>query len=82
MGIITWIIFGFIAGAIAKWLVPGKDPGGIIVTSVIGIVGAVIGGYIGTHLGWGQVHGFDLRSLGLAVVGSVVLLVGYRMIKS
>lgn len=81
MGIISWIIFGFLAGAIAKWLVPGEDPGGFIVTVILGIVGAAIGGFIGTQLGWWSVEGFDLRSLGLAVLGAIVLLMGYRALK-
>jgi uncharacterized membrane protein YeaQ/YmgE (transglycosylase-associated protein family) len=80
MGIISWIAFGLIAGIIAKWIMPGKDPGGIIVTIVIGVVGAFVGGYLGTFLGMGAVDGFDIRSFFLAVVGGVLLLAGYRMV--
>lgn len=79
MGIISWIVFGLIAGALAKWIMPGKDPGGFIVTIVIGVVGAFVGGYVGTLLGMGAVDGFDIRSFFLAVVGAVLLLAGYRM---
>ncbi|MGQ0794254.1 MAG: GlsB/YeaQ/YmgE family stress response membrane protein [Deltaproteobacteria bacterium] len=79
MGILSWIIFGLIAGALAKMIMPGKDPGGFIVTVVIGIVGAVVGGYIGTFLGFGQVTGFNFGSLVIAIVGAVVLLIVYRM---
>lgn len=81
MGIISWIIFGLIAGGIAKLLMPGKDPGGCIITMLIGIAGAVIGGWIG-HALWGStgVTGFDLSSFGVAVLGSVVLLLIYRML--
>ncbi len=69
------------AGAIAKLLMPGRDPGGWIVTMLLGIVGAVVGGWIGSAL-WGShgVTGFNLSSLGLAVVGAVALLVVYRLI--
>ncbi len=81
MGIIAWIVFGLIAGALAKWIMPGKDPGGIIVTMVIGIVGAMIGGFIGSAVGFGGVSGFDLRSFVFAVGGALILLVGYRQLK-
>jgi uncharacterized membrane protein YeaQ/YmgE (transglycosylase-associated protein family) len=80
MGILTWIIFGLIVGAIAKFLMPGRDPGGIIVTILIGIVGAVIGGFIGSAMGFGDVTGVNLPSLAIAILGSVILLIGYRMI--
>jgi uncharacterized membrane protein YeaQ/YmgE (transglycosylase-associated protein family) len=81
MGWLTWILFGLIAGAIAKWIMPGKDPGGIIITILLGIAGAFVGGWIGTLIGFGSVSGFDLRSFGLAVVGALVLLWLYRMFK-
>jgi uncharacterized membrane protein YeaQ/YmgE (transglycosylase-associated protein family) len=74
MGALSWIFLGLIAGLIAKWITSGTDPQGCIVTIVIGIVGAAIGGWVGTQLGLGTVSGFDLRSLALAVAGSVVLL--------
>jgi len=80
MGILTWIVFGLIAGALAKFFLPGRDPGGIIVTILLGIVGAMVGGYIGTVLGFGSVNAFDLRGLLLAVAGAMLLLVGYRLI--
>lgn len=82
MGIISWIIMGLIVGALAKWIMPGKDPGGFIVTVLIGIAGAFVGGFIGSFLGLGSVTGFNLISLGLAVGGALVLLAGYRAIKS
>ncbi|MFC0336326.1 Uncharacterized membrane protein YeaQ/YmgE, transglycosylase-associated protein family [Kushneria avicenniae] len=81
MGIIAWIIFGLIAGAIAKFLMPGKDPGGIIVTIVIGILGAIVGGWIGTALGFGSVSGFNIGSFAIAVIGALVLLFLYRVVK-
>ena len=78
---IYWGVFGLLAGAIAKFLMPGKDPGGYIITSIIGVIGAYIGGFIGTVLGFGGVQGFDLTSIILAVVGSIILLIGYRRIR-
>jgi uncharacterized membrane protein YeaQ/YmgE (transglycosylase-associated protein family) len=80
MGVISWIVFGFIAGLIAKILHPGKDPGGCLITILLGIGGGVVGGYIGTRMGWGRVQGFDLRSLGLAVLGALVILIAYRLV--
>ncbi len=78
MGIISWIIFGLLAGILAKIAMPGRDSGGFIFTVVLGILGAAVGGWIGTQLGWGTVSGFDLRSLGLAAFGGVVVLAIYR----
>ena len=80
MGILAWIILGLIAGFIAKAIMPGKDPGGFIVTALIGIVGAVIGGFLGNmRFGIGGVSGVDIRSILIAVVGALVLLFIYRM---
>ena len=80
MGILAWIILGLIAGAIAKAIMPGRDPGGFIVTALIGIVGAVIGGFLGNMLfGIGGVSGVDIRSILIAVVGALLLLWIYRM---
>ena len=81
MGIFSWIIFGLIAGVLAKVLMPGRDPGGFIVTILIGIAGAVVGGFIATRMGLGDVAGFDLRSLAIAVGGAILLLFGYRQIQ-
>jgi uncharacterized membrane protein YeaQ/YmgE (transglycosylase-associated protein family) len=81
MNIVTWIVFGLIAGGLAKLIMPGKDPGGCLVTVLIGIAGAMLGGWIGTEfLGFGSVTGFNVRSLGIAVLGSVVLLLLYRIL--
>lgn len=80
MGILAWIIMGLLAGGIAKFLMPGKDPGGCFVTIILGIVGASVGGWIGTQLGWGTVEQFDMRGLGIAILGSLVLLLIYRLI--
>ena len=62
MGLLSWVVFGLLAGAIAKWIMPGRDPGGIIVTILLGIGGAVIGGMIATAFGFGSISGFDLAA--------------------
>ncbi len=82
MGIVSWIVFGLIAGALAKWIMPGKDPGGILVTIVIGIVGAVIGGFLASLVGIGGVTGFNLGSMLIAVVGALILLWIYRKVSA
>jgi uncharacterized membrane protein YeaQ/YmgE (transglycosylase-associated protein family) len=77
-GVLGWIIFGLIVGAVAKLLMPGRDPGGFIITILLGIAGAVLGGFLGRALGWygeGDAAGF-LMSL----VGAVVLLAIYCMV--
>jgi uncharacterized membrane protein YeaQ/YmgE (transglycosylase-associated protein family) len=79
MGIVAWIVFGLIAGWLARFLMPGKASGGLVVTIVLGIIGAVVGGYIGTRLGWGDVSTFDLQSMALAVGGGVLVLFVYGM---
>ncbi len=81
MGILSWIVFGLIAGALAKWIMPGDDPGGVLVTIVIGVAGAFVGGYVGTMLGLGTVEGFDIRSFFVAIGGAVLVLAGYRAVK-
>src|SRR5262245_34133664 len=80
MGILMWALFGLIAGAIAKFVMPGKGPGGIILTIILGIVGAIVGGFVGTLLGFGDISGFDLRSMALAVGGGVLLLFLYGLL--
>lgn len=81
MGIFSWILMGLIVGLIAKFIMPGKDPGGFIITILLGIAGAFFGGYIGSFLGLGTVTGFNLGSLLLAVGGAVLILIIYRRIK-
>ena len=78
MVFISWIVMGLIVGVLAKWIMPGKDPGGIIVTILIGIAGAFVGGYIGSLLGLGVVSGFNLVSIALAIGGALLLLFLYR----
>jgi uncharacterized membrane protein YeaQ/YmgE (transglycosylase-associated protein family) len=78
--ILAQILFGLLAGGIAKFIMPGKDPGGCLVTAALGIVGALIGGWIGRQvLGVTVVAGFNLPSLGLAILGSLLLLLIYRV---
>ena len=84
MGIIAFIILGLIAGAIAKALLPGDDPGGIIVTAIIGIVGALAGGFLAGALFNADPMDefFDISSWLTAIVGSIVLLLIYRLVVS
>lgn len=83
MGILSWIVLGLLAGVLAKAVMPGRDPGGIIVTILLGIAGAVVGGFIAVALGIGDgVNNFDIGSILTAMVGAIVLLLGYRMVFS
>lgn len=82
MGIFSWIIFGLIAGALAKWIMPGKDPGGLFVTMGIGIAGAFAGGSISSLLGFGSATTFSLKSLAIAIGGALLLLWLYRQYKA
>jgi len=81
MGILLWVVFGLIAGVIAKFIMPGRGPGGIVVTIILGILGAVAGGFISTQLGFGDISGFDVRSMAIAVGGAVLLLLIYGMVR-
>ncbi|HEX8850803.1 MAG TPA: GlsB/YeaQ/YmgE family stress response membrane protein [Gemmatimonadaceae bacterium] len=78
-----WIILGLLAGALAKFLMPGRDPAGCIFTIVLGVVGAFIGGWVGTRLGWGRVTvgTLDLRSIGIATFGAIILLAIGRLVR-
>jgi len=81
MGIIGWIVLGLLAGALAKALLPGDDPGGIIVTMLIGIAGAIVGGFIASALGIGDLGDFfDIGTWIIAIVGALLLLVAYRAV--
>lgn len=81
MGLLSWIVMGLLAGVIAKLLVPGRDPGGCIITVVIGVIGAVVGGFVATWLGFGGISGFDLRSLVIAILGAILFLVVLRLLR-
>ena len=78
MSVIGWIVFGGLVGLVAKLLMPGRDPGGFIVTIILGIVGALLGGYVGRALGIYQ--GNDPVGFVMAVIGSVILLLIYRFV--
>ena len=79
---LSWIVLGLVAGTLAKFLMPGRDPSGCLITIILGVVGAFVGGLIGTWLGWGRVEGdLDLRSIGLATLGAMVLLVIGRLVR-
>jgi uncharacterized membrane protein YeaQ/YmgE (transglycosylase-associated protein family) len=80
MDIIIWIVFGLVVGIVAKFLMPGRDPGGFIVTTLLGIVGALLAGWLGRALGFyqpGEAAGFLM-----AVVGAIIVLAIYRMVAS
>lgn len=80
LSFIWMCVIGLIAGAVAKWIMPGKDPGGLLITMLLGIAGAVLAGYLGRAIGWyseGQSAGFIM-----SVVGAIVLLAIYRFVKS
>jgi uncharacterized membrane protein YeaQ/YmgE (transglycosylase-associated protein family) len=82
MGIITWIIVGLIAGALAKLILPGDDPGGIIVTILIGIAGAFVGGFVFSLLGGSGATGFNIWSIIVATIGAIILLAISRLVAS
>jgi uncharacterized membrane protein YeaQ/YmgE (transglycosylase-associated protein family) len=79
VGIVSWILVGFIAGLLAKLLLPGDDPGGLIVTTVIGMVGAVVGGILIGILGGAGATGFNVWSILVATLGAIILLFVYRL---
>ena len=82
MGIIAWIIFGLIAGIIAKLIMPGRDGGGFFLTCILGIVGAVVGGWLATMFGiGGSISGFNLHSFLVAVVGAILVLGVFRLLR-
>ena len=82
MGIIGWILLGIVGGVIAKALLPGNDPGGLIVTIIIGIVGALLGGFLARALGFGDPidEFFDVSTWLAAIIGSMILLAIYRAV--
>ena len=81
MGILAWILLGLVAGALAKFIMPGRQGGGIILTIVLGVVGALVGGFLGTYLlGFGDISGFDLRSIAIAVGGALLVLFVYGLV--
>ena len=81
MGLLSWILLGLVVGVLAKWIMPGPDPGGVFITILIGVAGAFVGGFIGSFFGLGSITGFNLGSLALATGGALILLFGYRRIR-
>jgi uncharacterized membrane protein YeaQ/YmgE (transglycosylase-associated protein family) len=81
MGILSWIVFGLIAGILAKWIMPGRDGGGFIMAIIIGVAGAFVGGFIGSLIGFGGVSGFNIGSFITAVCGALLLLFIFRKLK-
>ena len=82
MGIISWIVFGLLVGILAKFVMPGDDGGGFIKTTLLGVAGALVGGFIATAIGFGDVTGFNVRSFGIAIAGAVLVWWGSRKRKS
>lgn len=82
MGILSWVILGLVVGVLAKWIMPGKDPGGFIITTLLGIAGAFVGGFVASLFGIGGVGGLNLVSLLIATGGALLLLFIYRMVKT
>lgn len=80
MGLLTWIILGAIAGVIAKWIMPGDDPGGFIITILLGIAGALIGGFVASAMGLGGIEGLTIGSIIIAILGAILLLFLYRLV--
>ena len=81
MGFIAWIVLGLIVGILAKWLMPGPDGGGFIMTVILGIIGAMVGGFISSFFGLGTVDGFNLGSMVIAVLGAMLVLFIYRKLQ-
>jgi uncharacterized membrane protein YeaQ/YmgE (transglycosylase-associated protein family) len=81
--ILYWVLLGLVAGALAKFLMPGRDPAGCIFTIILGVIGAVVGGWVGTYFGWGRVTVgiLDLRSVGIATFGAIILLAIGRLVR-
>ena len=79
-----WIVLGLIAGSLAKWILPGRDPAGCLFTIFLGIGGALLGGLIGSYVGWGEVAQgeLDLRSIAIATAGAIVVLVAGRLVRA
>ncbi len=81
MGLGSWIVMGLLTGIVARFLLPGKDPAGCIVTVLIGIAGALVGGFLATYLGFGGLSGFDVRSFVIATLGAFLLLLLKRVLR-
>lgn len=82
MGFIWWLVVGLIVGSLAKFIMPGRDPGGIVVTALLGVAGAFVSGAIASALGIGSFTGFDVGSIVIATLGAILLLFAYRKLRS
>jgi uncharacterized membrane protein YeaQ/YmgE (transglycosylase-associated protein family) len=80
MGFFSWILLGLIAGILAKWIMPGKDGGGFIMTTLLGVIGSFAGGYIGSLLGMGTTQSFSMMGILTATVGALIVLFIYKAI--
>jgi uncharacterized membrane protein YeaQ/YmgE (transglycosylase-associated protein family) len=81
MGILSWIVMGLLVGIVAKFIMPGGDSGGIIITILLGIGGAFVGGYVASFLGIGSFTGFNLGSFLIATGGAIPILILYRAVR-
>ena len=82
MGFLSWILVGLVAGILAKWIMPGRDPGGIVITILIGIAGAFVGGFLGALIGIGSLSGFNIPTLFTATAGGIAVLFIYRRLRA
>ena len=80
MGLLSWIVIGLLAGLLARWILPGEDPGGIFVTILVGMAGASVGGFVVSILGGIGATGFNVWSVLVATLGAVILLALYRLV--
>lgn len=80
MGLISWIIVGIIAGLLAKWIMPGEGPGGLLITLVLGMAGASVGGFVVSLLGGTGATGFNVWSIAVATLGAIILLFLYGLV--
>jgi len=81
VGIISWIVLGLIAGVLAKWIMPGEDRMGLILTVLLGVAGAFVGGYLGSLLGLGTISSLNIGNIVSATAGAFLLLFVYRQVK-
>jgi len=81
MGILSWIVLGLVAGALAKWFMPGDDKGGLLVTMALGIAGSFVGGWLGSFFGLGTTGDLSVGSIITATVGAFILLFAWRKLK-
>lgn len=82
IGIVSWIVVGLIAGLLGKLIMPGRDPGGFLLTMVIGMIGAIVGGFVVQFLGGAGVTGFNIWSILVATLGAIILLAIFRVFAS